>query len=248
MQKGFRRVVMGVIRLLIKLLLRMEVTGVENIPARGPTILAISHTNFLDPVLAAAVCPRPVEAVSKIENLKLFFFGPLIWLYGVIPIRRGEVDRRALGAAVQVLKRDQVLLIAPEGTRSGVGRLQKGRGGLAYVAARSGATIVPVGIAGVENFWTNLFRLRRTAVRMVLGQPFCFVTRGRPLDRRALTAMTTEAMYQLAATLPPERRGLYANLSEATEEWLEFVGGVSNLALVSDQTQKFTVVGEGQVS
>jgi len=207
----------------------MEVKGLEHIPSEGAVILAISHTNFLDPVLMMAVCLRPLEAVSKLENLRLLFFGPLIWLYGVISIRRGEVDREALSAAIELLRRGEVLLIAPEGTRSGVGRLQKGRGGLAYIAARAGALIVPVGIIGVEGFWRNLVRLRRTPVQMALGQPFRFAARGRQLDRRALAQMTDEAMYQLAATLPPERRGRYADLEAATEEWLEFPGGVSNL-------------------
>ena len=230
MRLWFRRVVKPVIRFLIWLLLRLEVTGLENIPCDGSAILAISHTNFLDPVLAMAVCPRPVESVSKIENFQLFIFGPLIRLYGVIPIRRGEVDRWALREAVEVLERGRVLIIAPEGTRSGVGRLQRGRGGLAYIAAQTGTLILPVGIIGVEGFWPNLVRLRRTPVKMVLGQPFRFAARGRSLDRQALSQMTTEAMHQLAATLPPERRGRYADLEAATEEWLEFPGGVSNLA------------------
>lgn len=229
MRLWFRRVVKPIIRFLIWLLLRMEVKGLEHIPSEGAVILAISHTNFLDPVLMMAVCLRPLEAVSKLENLRLLFFGPLIWLYGVISIRRGEVDRGALSTAIELLRRGEVLLIAPEGTRSGVGRLQKGRGGLAYIAARAGALIVPVGIIGVEGFWCNLVRLRRTPVQMALGQPFRFAARGRQLDRRALAQMTDEAMYQLAATLPPERRGRYADLEAATEEWLEFPGGVSNL-------------------
>lgn len=229
MRLWFRRVVKPIIRFLIWLLLRMEVKGLEHIPSEGAVILAISHTNFLDPVLMMAVCLRPLEAVSKLENLRFFFFGPLIWLYGVISIRRGEVDREALSAAIELLRRGEVLLIAPEGTRSGVGRLQKGRGGLANIAARADALIVPVGIIGVEGFWCNLVRLRRTPVQMALGQPFRFAARGRQLDRRALAQMTDEAMYQLAATLPPERRGRYADLEAATEEWLEFPGGVSNL-------------------
>jgi 1-acyl-sn-glycerol-3-phosphate acyltransferase len=218
-----------IIGFLIWLLLRLEVMGLRRIPSEGPVVLAISHTNFLDPVLAMAVCPRPVESVSKIENFRLFILGPLIRLYGVIPIQRGEVDRKALSAAIEVLRRGEVLIIAPEGTRSGVGRLQRGRGGLAYVAARTDALIVPVGITGVEGFWQGLVRLRRTLVRVVLGRPFRFVARGRPLNREALARMTGEAMFQLAATLPPERRGRYANLETATEEWLEFPGGVSNL-------------------
>lgn len=230
MHLWFRRIVKPLIRFLMWLLLRMEVRGLEHIPSEGTVILAISHTNFLDPVLVMAVCPRPLEAISKLENIRLFFFGPLIKMYGAIFIRRGTVDRKGLHAAIEVLKRGEVLLIAPEGTRSGVGRLQKGRGGLAYLAARTGALIVPVGIVGVEGFWHNLPRLRRTPVEIVLGRPFRFVTRGRSLDRRALAQMTTETMYQLAATLPPERRGLYADLEAATEEWIEFPGGVSNLA------------------
>jgi 1-acyl-sn-glycerol-3-phosphate acyltransferase len=230
MRLWFRRIVKPIIRFLIWLLLRLDVSGLEHIPSGGPVILAISHTNFLDPVLAMAICPRPLEAVSKVENLGLFFFGPLIRLYGVIPIQRGEVDRKALHAAIEVLRQGQVLLIAPEGTRSGMGRLQRGRGGLAYIAARTGARIVPVGIAGVEDFWHNLVRLRRTPVRIVLGWPFRFAARGRSVDRQALGQMTTEAMYQLAATLPVERRGRYADLEAATEEWLAFPGAVSNLA------------------
>ena len=229
MRTWFRRLVKPTIRFLMWLLLRMKVKGLEQIPSEGPVILAISHTNFLDPVLMMAVCPRPLEAISKLENLRLFFFGPLIRMYGAIFIRREEVDRQGLDAATRVLKRGEVLLIAPEGTRSGVGRLKKGRRGLAHIAVRTDTLIVPVGIVGVEGFWRNLTRLRRTPVQMVLGRPFRFVAHGRSLDRQALAQMTTEAMYQLAATLPPERRGLYADLETATEEWLVFPGGVSNL-------------------
>ncbi|OQY20446.1 MAG: hypothetical protein B6I35_10510 [Anaerolineaceae bacterium 4572_32.2] len=226
----FRRIVKPLIQFLIWLLLRMKVEGVEHIPSQGSAILAISHTNFLDPVLVMAVCPRPLEAISKLENMRLFFFGPLIQMYGAIFIRRGKVDRKALGVAIDVLKRGEVLLIAPEGTRSGVGRLQKARNGLAYIATQADALIVPVGIIGVENFWHNLSRLRRTAVRMVFGQPFRLTVRGQEIDRQTLVQMTTEAMYQLAATLPPERRGRYCDLENATEEWLEFPGGIGNLA------------------
>jgi 1-acyl-sn-glycerol-3-phosphate acyltransferase len=229
MRRGYRRIMKALIRFLMWLLLRMDVNGLEHIPSEGAVILAISHTNFLDPVLAMAVCPRSLESIGKVEVLRLFLLGPLIKMWGAIFIRRGEVDRQALSAAVEVLKRGEVLLIAPEGTRSGVGRLQRGRGGLAYIAARAGALIVPVGIVGVEGFWHNLVRLRRTPVRMTFGRPFRFAARGRPVDRQVLVEMTTEAMYQLAAVLPPGRRGLYADLENATGEWLEFPGGVSNL-------------------
>lgn len=229
MRRWFRGAIKAIIKFLVWLLLRLEVEGLEQIPDDGAAILAISHTNFLDPVLVFAVSPRPVEALSKVENRRLFVLGPMINWYGAIFVRRGEVDRSALRAAVQVLKRGELLIIAPEGTRSGHGRLLKGRGGLAYIASRADVPIVPVGIVGVEGFWINLFRLRRTPVKMTFGQPFRFDLPPGPVDRRTMDQMTTEAMYQLAAVLPPERRGRYADVENATEALLQFSGGASNL-------------------
>jgi 1-acyl-sn-glycerol-3-phosphate acyltransferase len=229
MRGWFRGSVKAIVKFLVRLLLRLEVEGLEQIPDEGASILAISHTNFLDPVLVFAVSPRPVEALSKVENKRLFILGPMINWYGAIFVRRGEVDRGALSTAIQVLERGELLIIAPEGTRSGDGRLLRGRGGLAYIASRTGVPIVPVGIVGGEKFWPHLFRLRRTPVEMTFGRPFRFDLPPGPVDRRAMDRMTTEAMYQLAALLPPERRGRYADLENATETLIWFPDGTGNL-------------------
>jgi len=110
--------------------------------------------------------------------------------------------------------------MAPEGTRSRAGSLQAGRVGMSWLALRSNAPIVPVAISGQEHLARNLKRLRRTPVRMVFGKPFRFRPQEgmRPSEQRR--RMTTEAMYRLAALLPPEYRGVYHNLEEATSDFL----------------------------
>lgn len=204
------------------LLLRLTVGGVENIPTDGPTILMINHINFLDPFVVVASMPREVTAMSKIENFSIPFWGWIFKLYGAIPVRRGEVDRRALKEALAVLKTDTILLIAPEGTRSSHQALQTAHNGLAYIGHRSQATIVPVAITGTPDFGYNVKRLRRTPVNLKVGSPFYLRTDRQRLEREAMTAMTNEAMYQLAALLPPKHRGIYADLDQATEHYLCF--------------------------
>ena len=118
-------------------------------------------------------------------------------------------------------------MIAPEGKRSGHGRLQEARDGLAYIALRTGAPVVPVAVSGTERFWANLLRLRKTNARIEIGEMF----RLEPPDGQAtrprredLQAMTREAMYRLARLLPERNRGAYADLHRATVEYLRFDG------------------------
>lgn len=212
------------------LLLRLTLQGVENVPLQGPVILMINHINFLDPFVVVASMPRQVTAMSKIENFSIPFWGLVFRLYGAIPVQRGQVDRKALKQALDVLKSDTMLLIAPEGTRSRDGTLQPAHNGLAFIAHRSKAVIVPVAITGSPGFSHHVKRLRRTPVHIKLGNPFYLRTDARRLERQAMTDMTNEAMYQLAALLPPDHRGVYADLKQATEHYIQFLDeGVTNL-------------------
>jgi len=218
-----RKVLNVILRFLFKLFLRLEIEGLEKLPREGPVILMINHTIFLDPVIICAAMPRFVMPLAKREVYRMIPFGPLVWLYGVIPVRRGEVDRRALRAAIQTLKDGQALLVAPEGTRSHHGRLQPAKSGIAYIALRTQAPVLPVAIIGVKDFWHNFLRLRRTHVTLRLGRPFHFVPGAEKVTRQMLDEMTREAMYQLAALLPPEQRGVYSDLESATQKYLRFL-------------------------
>ncbi len=219
------------LRILTGILCRMDADELKRIPSQGPLILVGNHINFLEvPVLVTRVWPRPVTGFSKLETwhnpAKAFLFN--IW--GGIPLRRGELDMAAFEAACQKLKENYLFAIAPEGTRSGHGRLQKGHPGIVLLAVRSGAPLMPMVFYGNEHFWQNIKRLKRTDFHVRVGNPFTIDTHGRAMSREIREQIIREIMWQLAALLPPENRGIYADLENATEEYLRFEPGVeSNL-------------------
>ncbi len=199
-----------------------RVVGLENLPSRGPAILMINHIAFFDPMVVIGCLPRNVVPLAKEEGCRHPIWGPALNLWEVIPVKREEVDRRALRKALQVLAAGEVILLAPEGTRNP--SLQQGRVGVAYLGHRSGAPIIPVAMGGTPGFPTiNPARWRQPGVVVRLGQPFRFRPFAGRLPRERLRQMTDEAMYALAAMLPEARRGVYADLSAATTETIEFV-------------------------
>lgn len=219
-----RRMLNFILRFLTRHLIHFEIEGMENIPRHGRLIISINHINFLDPLLACALVPREVIPLSKVENLQHPIFGPLARAYGAIPVRRGEADVRAVKRAMAVLNEEKALLIAPEGTRSGDGRLQRGMPGLALLALRTQSPVVPIGLVGQEKFESRLQRLRRTHVWVNIGRPFRFVvSEGRRISRGELREMIDEAMAELARLLPPENRGVYAEMVDLPRKWIQYV-------------------------
>jgi 1-acyl-sn-glycerol-3-phosphate acyltransferase len=195
--------------------------GVENVPVVGNAILMINHIAFVDPIVAMASLPRNIVPMAKVEAFKYPVWGIFPRIWQVIPVHREEVDRAAIRMALEVLGAGEIILVAPEGTRNPA--LQPGREGVAYLGVKSGAPVIPTAILGSEGFPTlSPSRMRGPAARARFGKPFRFVSRDRSPGRTLLRQMTDEALYQLAALLPPERRGEYADLSKATTETLEF--------------------------
>lgn len=216
-----RRFLRFLIRVIgFNLLVRLEgVEGLENVPATGPAILMINHIAFVDPIVVLHLLPRNIVPMAKVEVYNYPIVGIFPRMWGVIPVRRDEVDRRAIQGALDVLRAREIILVAPEATRSP--QLQRGKEGVAYLASRSGAPIIPVAIEGTEGFPTLPFRKRwrGPGAQVRFGRPFCFrADQGRRHSN--LRLMTDEAMYLLAAMLPEQRRGVYADLSKATRETL----------------------------
>jgi len=205
------------------LLIRVKVAGLENVPPEGPLIIMINHINFLDGPIVLATISRDVVAMGKAELFRNPILGPLAWLYGVFPVRRGEADRSALQRAHRVLTEGGAMLLSPEGHRSGHGRLQMAKKGIAFIALRANTVILPVAVSGIEGFWHNIARLRHTDAQVTIGQPFRFVSKGEYTGRQPLREMTTEAMYLLASLLPPRNRGVYRDLSQASQNHLRFL-------------------------
>lgn len=214
------------LRVLIFVLGRVKVSGLEHIPADGPTILMMNHISALDPgVVIAMIKHRQVIPMTKEEAAKDWFMGPFVWWYGAFTVKRGEVDRKALITSVELLKNGELILIAPEGTRTKTGLIEP-KDGMTYIATKADATIVPVTVTDCIDWKHKLTHLQRVPITITFGKPFKFNTAGRSLiPRKELTQMTREAMYQLALTLPDESlRGAYSDVENATTETLVFEG------------------------
>jgi len=221
-----RRALRAFIRTLgFKVLWKVEVTGAENIPDSGPAIIMMNHISALDPILCmGAVTNRFVIPMTKIENVQNPLFGLFVWWWGSYTVNRSEVDRKALVNSIELVKSGQMILIAPEGHRHPEG-LAEAKDGLAYVATKANAVIIPTGISGAVGWKAKMLRLGRPQINVNFGRPFRLKTNGRErIPRDELTAMSHEAMYQLALAVKDEtRRGFYSDLSKVTTQHLEFV-------------------------
>jgi len=196
--------------------------NIENLPAHGSAIVIFNHIAFIDPIVVLSVLPRNAVPLARHDVFGIPGWGIFPRLWGVIPVRRDEVDRGALRKALAVLEAGEVLLVAPEGTRHS--SLQRAKSGLAYLALKSGAPIVPVAIEGTKGYPTLIVGRNDLApITIRVGRPFQYIEMQGRWDRDRLRTMTDEAMYVLAGMLPEERRGVYSDLSRATTDTIEML-------------------------
>jgi 1-acyl-sn-glycerol-3-phosphate acyltransferase len=199
-----------------------RVEGLDNFPEQGPAILMINHIAFIDGIVVIGSVPRNIVPMAKVEVYSYPFWGIFPRIWEVIPVHRGEIDRKALDMALEVLDAGEVILISPEGTRGPY--LKQGKEGVAYLGVHSGASIIPVAIEGTMGFPSlSPKRWRQSGAVIRLGKPFKFKSTSNPPERDELRQMTDEAMYVLAAMLPEARRGVYSDLSKATTDTIEFL-------------------------
>jgi 1-acyl-sn-glycerol-3-phosphate acyltransferase len=209
-------------RIGFRVLVKPIVQGMAHVPATGPTILMMNHTIAIDGVLPMGLIrQRDVIPMVKMENMQHPFIGPLARRWGAYGVERGEVDREALKTTLELLALNQVVLIAPEGTRQA--QLIRPKDGLAYIALKSGAAIVPTAIWNGETWVKDLLRPRRTYIHVHFGRPFRLKGAGQRIPREGLHAFTDQMMAQLAALLPPSYRGEYADLSQPAADLLDFL-------------------------
>jgi 1-acyl-sn-glycerol-3-phosphate acyltransferase len=156
-----------------RLICQVEDEQLAKVPKQGPLILVCNHVNFIEvPLIFTHLQPRLVTGYAKAESWDNPALGWLFNLWEGIPIRRGEADLAALRKGLKILAEGKILTIAPEGTRTGDGRLQRGHPGVVMLALHSGAPLLPMVYYGHENYQQNLRRLRRSEFHIAVGKPF----------------------------------------------------------------------------
>jgi 1-acyl-sn-glycerol-3-phosphate acyltransferase len=191
----------------------VEVRGLENVPSGG-ALLATNHLSRFDPPLIFFTVPnRKVTVFNALNYRSNPIFRWVLESVDVVWVDRGATSPATIKAAVTALREGSLLGIAPEGTRSKTGALQEGKTGAAFLAMASGAPVVPVALTNTQKLGRAVRSLRRITLTVAYGVPFHVGEPGRRSrsDPQRLETATAEIMCRIAALLPREYRGLYAN-------------------------------------
>lgn len=192
--------VQGVIRFLFLTLSHPKTANLDACPRQGPAILAVNHLSYFDGPMVLAMLPRRVRPMAAERLRRHYFFGPVMVATGAIFIRRGQMDRAAMRALVEVIEDGGCVAVAIEGTRSPDGKLQEGKNGVAYLAAKTGAPLIPAAVWGTEQIWPAWKRLGRAEVHLSLGDPITLDPQA--LDVSTLDETTRDIMSRIAGLLP----------------------------------------------
>jgi 1-acyl-sn-glycerol-3-phosphate acyltransferase len=197
------RIVRAIVLSVCRVLFRVQVVGLEHVPHGGSYIIAPTHRSLLDIPFAAYATKRRIRFMAKEELFSKPWLAKLITALGGFPVSRGSADRAALRTAQDTIESGEPTALFPEGTRLHGREVGPLFDGAAYLAARTGVPIVPVGIGGSEQILSSgrvLPRLKRVAV--VIGPPIQPPTRdGGAVKRAGVQAMTAELQVSMQRLL-----------------------------------------------
>ncbi len=200
---------------------RIDASQIEKIPQRGPLIIYTNHVNILEiPIIFTQLRPRLVHGMLLADRWNIPLLNWALDVTETIPLQRGEADIDAIHQALQVLKKGEIIIIAPEGTRSHDGRLQVAHPGVVVLALHSQAPLIPVAYYGAENWKENISHFKRSDFQLRVGRTFHLDTHGEKISHLLREKMMNEMMVQLAELLPEEYRGYYAGQSTGFEKYI----------------------------
>ena len=205
----FRRALRPLARLLILLLTRTRVSGLEHLQSGDPALIATNHLGDADAAVLLAVFRTAPEVLAKIEMLHFPVVGKIMDWYGMIWLHRGQPDRRAIRAALEAFQQGRSVVVAPEGRYTLANGLEPGGKGAAYLAMKAGVRVIPVALTGTQNgrVYGSLRRLRRSRITVTVGEPLALASLQD--EQQGLEEATRRIMEAIAAMLPPEYRGAY---------------------------------------
>ncbi|MDP9223927.1 MAG: 1-acyl-sn-glycerol-3-phosphate acyltransferase [Actinomycetota bacterium] len=214
----------GILKPLLLWTYDLRVEGLENVPRKGPAIIAANHLSFLDSFFIPLMIKR--RKVTYLAKADYFNSWKTAWFFrmvGQIPIERDDRSqaREALLAGVEVLNAGNLLGIYPEGTRSPDGKLYRGRTGVARLALAAGVPVVPCGLAGTQEVMpknAKLPHLRHVTIVVQFGQPLEFPQfAGKARDRNVLRTVTDDIMDEVVRLSGQQRAENYAARAATVE-------------------------------
>ncbi|MGH0052036.1 MAG: lysophospholipid acyltransferase family protein [Sphaerochaetaceae bacterium] len=210
--KLHERMINSLLRAFFRVCFKIDRSELQKVPLDGPLLMMVNHTSNLEgPMLYAFLQPRKLHALAKQELWNSRFMAYLMETWKSIPVDRQNMGRATMDACFKVLDQKHILAIAPEGTRSKDGNLQQGKGGVAFIAHKKNAPMVPVAVMGFERTKEHMRRLRRTPISIKVGEPFEIIQKGGRLDAETREKLGDEIMLRLATLMPLEKRGYYQN-------------------------------------
>jgi 1-acyl-sn-glycerol-3-phosphate acyltransferase len=201
------------IHFVINLIARVEVEGLENIPAQGGFAVATNHLGRLDVALLFYVMEGDFILTIAEKYEHHWLFGPLGNAVDGIWLDRFNADIPALRKVLARMKAGGILVIAPEGTRSKTEAMAEGKPGVAYLALKAGVPIVPAGLTGTEDRLVveRLKHFKKSEIKIVVGTPFNLPPIQRKDRDTTLKQYTDEIMCRIGVLLPEKYRGVYAD-------------------------------------
>ena len=200
----FRKILVAFLRGAFRLIMKMKVEGLENLPLDGPVVIACNHVTNFDVFPMQLSLPRPIFFMTKAELFKFPLMDVALRDLGAFPVYRGEKDAWAMRHARKVLEQGQTLGMFPEGTRNKGRGLGVAKTGTARMAIDTKSPIVPMALTGTDRFFKRY--PRRAQVTVKLLPPLL------PAPGETPLALTDRMMFSLAAALPEELRGAYAEI------------------------------------
>jgi 1-acyl-sn-glycerol-3-phosphate acyltransferase len=219
MRPGVHRALRALLLGLSKVLVRLQIQGLENVPREGGIIVVGNHLHNADPIFISIACPRPLHYMAKKELMDVPVLGRILRWAGSFPINRGNVDRTAIRRATATVEQGIALGMFPEGSRSRSMKIERVLPGAGLVALQGKVAIVPAAITGTERLPFNGTKQHRKGdapfpnpghrgVRIIFGKPI-HIPETIDGKRTTASAATDYLMRRVAEMLPEAYRGIY---------------------------------------